>query len=88
MPNETDVLHARTKTTGISETKFRSGQLSIQYVVRHVLVHCKPYESADWSEHVLQCSVTACSMSEDNGASGKNGFTALKQLRPSSFAWR
>ena len=29
MPNETDVLHARTKTTGISETKFRSGQLSI-----------------------------------------------------------
>lgn len=30
VPNETDVLHARTKTTGISETKFRSGQLSIQ----------------------------------------------------------
>lgn len=29
VPNETDVLRARTKTTGISETKFRSGQLSI-----------------------------------------------------------
>ena len=29
VPDETDVLHARTKTTGISETKFRSGQLSI-----------------------------------------------------------
>ena len=29
IPNETDVLRARTKTTGISETKFRSGQLSI-----------------------------------------------------------
>lgn len=30
VPNETDVLRARTKTTGISETKFKSGQLSIQ----------------------------------------------------------
>ena len=29
VPNETDVLRARTKTTGISETKFRTGQLSI-----------------------------------------------------------
>ena len=33
VPNEMDVLRARTKTTGISETKFRSGQLSIQCVV-------------------------------------------------------
>lgn len=32
VPNEADVLHARTKTTGISETKFKSGQLSIQCV--------------------------------------------------------
>ena len=30
VPSETDVLHARTKTTGISETKFKSGTLSIQ----------------------------------------------------------
>lgn len=30
IPNESDVLHARTKTTGISETKFKSGRLSIQ----------------------------------------------------------
>jgi guanine nucleotide-binding protein G(i) subunit alpha len=29
IPNEMDVLKARTKTTGISETKFRSGQLGI-----------------------------------------------------------
>lgn len=29
VPNESDVLRARTKTTGISETKFKSGQLSI-----------------------------------------------------------
>lgn len=34
IPNEADVLHARTKTTGISETKFKSGQLSIQCVSR------------------------------------------------------
>ena len=33
IPNESDVLHARTKTTGISETKFKSGQLSIQCVL-------------------------------------------------------
>lgn len=33
VPNEMDVLRARTKTTGISETKFRSGQLSIQCVI-------------------------------------------------------
>lgn len=32
VPNEADVLHARTKTTGITETKFKSGQLSIQCV--------------------------------------------------------
>lgn len=29
VPTEMDVLRARTKTTGISETRFRSGQLSI-----------------------------------------------------------
>jgi hypothetical protein len=33
VPSEADVLHARTKTTGISETKFKSGQLSIQCVL-------------------------------------------------------
>lgn len=33
MPNEMDVLRARTKSTGIAETKFKSGQLSIQSVV-------------------------------------------------------
>lgn len=30
---ETDVLRARTKTTGIYETRFTMGQLSIQYVI-------------------------------------------------------
>lgn len=32
IPIESDVLRARTKTTGIYETRFTMGQLSIQYV--------------------------------------------------------
>ncbi|KAK4698947.1 hypothetical protein P7C70_g7322, partial [Phenoliferia sp. Uapishka_3] len=47
IPNESDVLHARTKTTGISETKFKSGQLSIhmfdvggQRSERKKWIHC------------------------------------------------
>ena len=31
IPIEADVLRARTKTTGIYETRFTMGQLSIQY---------------------------------------------------------
>lgn len=31
-PTEADVLRARTKTTGIYETRFQMGQLSIQLV--------------------------------------------------------
>ena len=31
IPTEADVLRARTKTTGIYETRFAMGQLSIQY---------------------------------------------------------
>lgn len=31
IPQEADVLRARTKTTGIYETRFTMGQLSIQY---------------------------------------------------------
>ena len=34
IPQESDVLRARTKTTGIYETRFTMGQLSIQYVGR------------------------------------------------------
>lgn len=47
VPSEADVLHARTKTTGISETKFRAGQLSIhmfdvggQRSERKKWIHC------------------------------------------------
>lgn len=32
IPIEADVLRARTKTTGIYETRFTMGSLSIQYV--------------------------------------------------------
>ena len=34
IPIESDVLRARTKTTGIYETRFTMGQLSIQFVAR------------------------------------------------------
>lgn len=34
VPDVSDVLRARTKTTGIYETRFTMGQLSIQYVER------------------------------------------------------
>ncbi|GAA5908803.1 hypothetical protein JCM8208_006792 [Rhodotorula glutinis] len=47
VPSEADVLHARTKTTGISETKFKAGQLSIhmfdvggQRSERKKWIHC------------------------------------------------
>lgn len=35
IPNVNDVLRARTKTTGIYETRFTMGQLSIQYDTPH-----------------------------------------------------
>ncbi|BGP36808.1 Guanine nucleotide-binding protein alpha-2 subunit [Rhodotorula kratochvilovae] len=47
VPSEADVLHARTKTTGISETKFKAGQLSVhmfdvggQRSERKKWIHC------------------------------------------------
>ncbi|GAA5958997.1 hypothetical protein JCM21900_000722 [Sporobolomyces salmonicolor] len=47
IPSEADVLHSRTKTTGISETKFKSGTLSIhmfdvggQRSERRKWIHC------------------------------------------------
>lgn len=38
IPNEADVLRARTKTTGIYDTRFTMGQLSIQYDIPHCFV--------------------------------------------------
>ncbi len=47
VPDESDVLRARTKTTGISETRFNMGQLSIhmfdvggQRSERKKWIHC------------------------------------------------
>ena len=42
IPNQDDVLRARAKTTGITETRFHMGQLSIQYVVTAsaIIVQC------------------------------------------------
>ena len=49
-PTEADVLRARTKTTGISETRFNMGQLSIhmfdvggQRSERKKWIHCESY---------------------------------------------
>lgn len=39
IPIESDVLRARTKTTGIYETRFTMGQLSIQYAAPHLPDH-------------------------------------------------
>ena len=47
LPTEMDVLRARTKTTGIYETRFQMGQLSIQYA---------PLDSARRWEQRLTCS--------------------------------
>jgi hypothetical protein len=39
VPDVSDVLRARTKTTGIYETRFTMGQLSIQYVAAVLDTH-------------------------------------------------
>jgi hypothetical protein len=59
IPSESDVLRARTKTTGISETRFTMGQLSIQSVLflPPPLFSCK--RRADCTIY----GVAACSMS-------------------------
>lgn len=66
VPNEADVLHARTKTTGISETKFKSGQLSIQSVA------LSGFLGAEEHELTLLYS-TACSTSEDSVQKERSG---------------
>ena len=68
IPIEADVLRARTKTTGIYETRFSMGQLSIQYV------ECLYY--GNWP--ILTKAPTACLMSEVNEVNVRNGFTASK----------
>lgn len=71
IPTESDVLRARTKTTGIYETRFSMGQLSIQLVDADAgrVLRCV----------VLTCNLLACSMWADSGVNGKSGSTASKQ---------
>jgi hypothetical protein len=66
VPHEADVLRARTKTTGIYETRFSMGQLSIQYVAPRTLVYARTDK------------ITACSMWEVSEVNGKNGFIVLR----------
>lgn len=70
VPDEADVLRARTKTTGISETRFNMGQLSIhmfdvggQRSERKKWIHCMLLPASVWrtdavppSWHVKDCT--------------------------------
>jgi hypothetical protein len=54
IPNVADVLRARTKTTGIYETRFTMGQLSIQYGTPFQWIVLSVVEAANES---LVCSM-------------------------------
>lgn len=64
VPNEQDILRARAKTTGITETEFDVDNVHFRYVTQ--LLVCTSPESAEWL------------MSGVNEASARNGFTASK----------
>ncbi len=62
VPNENDVLRARSKTTGISETRFNMGQLSIhmfdvggQRSERKKWIHCECFPTAGLWDHRRAC---------------------------------
>jgi hypothetical protein len=74
IPTEADVLRARTKTTGIYETRFSMGQLSIQCVFDS--------KGEGWLMRA------ACLMLAVNDPNARNGYTASKMLPQSSSAWR
>lgn len=66
LPNEMDVLRARTKTTGIYETRFQMGQLSIQSVGSRIVI---------WVLLFWQLTgPLACSMLAGKGVKERNGF--------------
>ena len=71
IPDTDDVLRARTKTTGIYETRFPMDQLAIQFVL---FLRCRKSKRAD--------TLIACSMWGGSGASGKSGYTASRMLHP------
>lgn len=71
LPNEMDVLRARTKTTGIYETRFQMGQLSIQCVYTY------PFSQSNVNADFR----IVCLMSVGNEAKERSGFTASRTLR-------
>jgi hypothetical protein len=76
IPVEADVLRARTKTTGIYETRFTMGSLSIQSVFCiNIMVL------------VANCMVV-CSMLAGREVKERNGFIALRMLPRSSSVLR
>jgi hypothetical protein len=80
LPNEMDVLRARTKTTGIYETRFQMGQLSIQYVEANILETFK--------QRAADCSPLACLTLAGKGVSERSGYTASRTLHQSFSALR
>jgi len=78
IPNQDDVLRARAKTTGITETRFHMGQLSIQYVDVHQQLSYNAFTS----------HFSACSTSVGNDQRGGNGYIALNLSRRLSSVWR
>ena len=81
IPTEADVLRARTKTTGIYETRFSMGQLSIQYAMLCLLL-------LPQANLVANCPNLVCLTLAANAVSGKNGSTALRMSHRSYFVWR
>ena len=67
------MLRARTKTTGIYETRFTMGQLSIQYV------------SLSYARGALLIFSTVCSMLVAKGVKEKSGSIALR-MSPVSYS--
>lgn len=73
IPTETDVLRARQKSTGITETRFNMGQLSS--------VSSSSLFSFFWLTLPLEYT---CSTSAGSGQNGRSGFTALNPSPVSS----
>lgn len=75
LPNEMDVLRARTKTTGIYETRFQMGQLSIQYVGS-----CPLARVIALSHGICQplTVVVVCLMLVVSEVRGRSGFTVSR----------
>ena len=77
LPNETDVLRARQKSVGITETRFSMGELS------YVPLSCR--FSLSFINSLIEYT---CSMLEGSAPSARSGYTASRALPRSSSARR